>query len=323
MQFRAVFALAITMAISIASHLMPASAQAAPFPDHPIQVVIPFQPGDTDNMLRPFLEKMREFLGQPMVLNYRPGAGGGIGAGAVATSAPDGYTVVGSSPGSIVVVPLGNKEFRYTADSFAPIAALAEGGLMLVVHSSAKWKTLKELVDESKTTPDIITFASSGTLGITHLLGEAFGQEAGVRWTHVPFQGSGPAITALLGGHVNVASTAIGPAQAHLKAGTLRALAVFGDTRLKAYPDVPTLKESGYKLGSPTLYGILAPKGTPQAVVDTIYDAARKAVEKYGPQISENLSLFGAEIRLLAPEDYRQYLDGQNRVFTDAVNTLK
>ena len=291
------------------------------FPSKPIQLVIPFAPGDTDNMLRPFAEKMGEFLGQPVVLNYRPGAGGGVGAGAVAASKADGYTLVGTSPGSIVVVPLANKEVKYTLESFAPIAALAEGGLMLVVPASSPFKTVKDVVEYAKKNVGKLTFSSSGAQGITHLLAEIFGNEAGVKLNHIPFQGSGPAITALLGGHVDMASTAIAPAQSHIKAGTLRPLAVFGDTRLKAYPEVPTLKEMGYNVGSPTLYGISAPKGTPKEVVDAIYGAAKKAVDKYGDSIATNLGLLGAEIRLLGPDEYSAYLKKQNALFSSGIRT--
>lgn len=292
------------------------------FPGKPIQLVIPFAPGDTDNMLRPFAEKMAEFLGQPVVLNYRPGAGGGVGAGAVAASKADGYTLVGTSPGSIVVVPLANKDVKYTPESFTPVASLAEGGLMLVVPASSPFKTVRDVVEHAKKNPGKLTFSSSGALGITHLLAEIFGKEAGVKLNHIPFQGSGPAITALLGGHVDMASTAIAPAQSHIKAGTLRPLAVFGDTRLKAYPEVPTLKELGYNVGSPTLYGISAPKGTPREVVDAIYGAAKKAVDRYGDSIATNLGLFGAEIRLLGPDEYAAYLKNQNALFSSAIKTL-
>ena len=292
------------------------------FPSKPLQLVIPFAPGDTDNMLRPFAEKMAEFLGQPVVLNYKPGAGGGVGAGAVAASKADGYTLVGTSPGSIVVVPLANKDVKYTLESFIPVASLAEGGLMLVVPASSSFKTVKDVVEHAKKNVGKLTFSSSGALGITHLLAEIFGKEAAIKLNHIPFQGSGPAITALLGGHVDMASTAIAPAQSHIKAGTLRPLAVFGDSRLKAYPDVPTLKEMGYNVGSPTLYGISAPKGTPKEVVDAIYGAAKKAVDKYGDSIATNLGLFGAEIHLLGPEEYGAYLKKQNALFSSAIRTL-
>jgi len=309
-------------AIGLLSLAGPQAKAAENFPSKPIQLVIPFAPGDTDNMLRPFVEKMGEFLGQPVVLNYKPGAGGGVGAGFVATSKPDGYTLVGTSPGSIVVVPLANKDIRYTPDSFTPVAALAEGGLMLVVPASSPWKNMKDLVEHSRKNPGKVTFTSSGAMGITHLLAEIFGKQAGIKWSHIPYQGSAPAITALLGGHVDMASTAIAPAQSHIKAGTLRPLAIFGTTRLKAYPEVPTLKELGYNVGSPTLYGISAPKGTPKEVVDALYAAAKKATDKYHDSIASNLTLFGAEIRLLGPDEYAAYLKNQNQLFTSAIKTL-
>lgn len=321
MNIKRFFSFLTAAAGALALHLPLAQAQDH-YPSKPIQLVIPFAPGDTDNMLRPFVEKMGEFLGQAVVLNYKPGAGGGVGAGQVATSKPDGYTLVGTSPGSIVVVPLANRDIKYSTESFTPVAALSEGGLMLVVPSASPWKNMKDVVEYSKKNPDKVTYSSSGSMGITHLLGEIFTKEAGIKWNHIPFPGSAPAITALLGGHVDMASTAIGPAQAHLKAGTLRALAVFGDTRLKAYPDVPTLKELGYKVGSPTLYGISAPKGTPKEVVDALYSAARKVTEKYGDQIATNLSLMGAEIKLLGPDDYAAYLRSQSQLFSGGVKGL-
>ena len=309
-------------ALGVLGPATPPTLAADTFPTRPILLVIPFAPGDTDNMLRPFADKMMEFLGQPMVLNYKPGAGGGVGAGFVATCKPDGYTLVGTTPGSIVVVPLANKDTKYTPDAFTPVAALSEGGLMLVVPSSGPFKTVRDLVDYSKKNPGKVSFGTSGAMGITHLLAEIFSKEAGIKWNHIPYQGSGPAITALLGSHVEMASTAIAPAQAHIKAGTLRALATFGETRLKAYPDVPTFKELGYNLGSPTLYGISAPKGTPRDVVDAIYAAARKVTEKNGDQIAGSLAVFGAEIRLLGPDEYAAYLKKQNELFSAGIKTL-
>ena len=322
MQIKTLFSHVVAAAIGAFALAAAPVGAADAFPVKPIQLVIPFAPGDTDNMLRPFVEKMGEFLGQPVVLSYKPGAGGGVGAGQVATSKPDGYTLVGTSPGSIVVVPLANKDIRYTPESFTPVAALSEGGLMLVVPANSPWKSIKDLVEHSKKNPGKVTFTSSGAMGITHLLAEIFAREAGVKWSHIPYQGSAPAITALLGGHVDMASTAIAPAQSHIKAATLRPLAVFGDTRLKAYPDVPTLKELGYNVGSPTLYGISAPKGTPREVVDALYAAAKKATDKYNDSIAANLNLFGAEVRLLGPDEYAAYLKSQNQLFSSALKTL-
>lgn len=316
----AIFAAAISCVASIGLSTQ-ASAQA--YPNKPVQVVIPFAPGDTDKMLRPFLDRMGEFLPNQFILNYKPGAGGAVGAGFVAGSAPDGYTLVGTSPGSIVVVPLANKDVKYSTESFEPIAALSEGGFMIVGSSKSPLTSLKELVAYSKQNPDKVTYGTSGAMGITHLLAEIFASEAGIKWNHIPFQGSGPAITALLGGHVELASTAVGPAQAHIAAGTLRPLAVFGDTRLKAFPNVPTLKELGYKTSSAGLYGILAPKGTPKEIIDAIYGAAQKAIAKYGPQITANLDVLGAEIKVLGPKEYAKFLEEQKALFAQGLKTVK
>lgn len=300
----------------------PVALAAEAFPTKMVQVVIPFAPGDTDNMLRPFIDKMGEFLGQQVMLTYKAGAGGGVGAGMVATSKPDGYTLVGTSQGSIVVVPLFNKDIKYTTESFAPIASLSEGGFMLVVASSSPWKNVKDLVEYSKQNPKKINFTTSGAMGVTHLLAEIFANEAGVQWTHIPEKGSGPAVTALLGGHVEMTSTAVAPALAHIRAGTLRPLATFGENRLKAFPDVPTFKELGYKVASPGYYGILAPAGTPPEVVDAIYQAAKKATDKYQKQIGETLGGFGAEIKLLPPKEYAEYIQSQKKLFSDAQKNL-
>ena len=310
------FTAAPFLAMSLPGHA------ADPFPSKAIQLVIPFAPGDTDNMIRPFADRMGEFLGQPVVLSFKPGAGGAIGAATVASSKPDGLTLVGTSPGSIVVVPLANKDIKYSFDSFEPIASLSEGGMMLVVSKNAPWKTLKELVDYSKANPGVINYTTSGAMGITHLLAEIFSKEAGIKWTHIPEKGSGPAVTSLLGGHVQLSSAAVGAVQTHVESGALRPLAVFSLQRLKSLPDGPTLRELGYKIAGPAYYGISAPKGTPKEVIDQIYLATQKTIEKYNSQISGNLKLFGAEIKHLNPAEYKQYLRDQNALFADAMKGI-
>ncbi len=293
------------------------------FPLKSIQVIIPFQPGDTDNLLRPFLEKMPEFLGQPVNMVYKPGAAGSVGAGFVAASKPDGYLLVGSSHSSIVVVPLTHKDVGYTWKSFAPVCAMVEASSLLVVQSSSPWKTLKDLIEDSKSAPGKITYSSSGTFGSNHMIPEAMCKEAGIKWTYIPSQGSGPTITALLGGHVQVASTAIAPALPHLRAGALRAVAVYRPTRMKALPDTPSLKELGFSIHSSSPYGILAPKDTPKEVVETIYVAAKKAVDKYRDSISDRLDKIGAEIGLEGPEEYTTHLGRQCELFSGIYRIVK
>jgi tripartite-type tricarboxylate transporter receptor subunit TctC len=288
-----------------------------------VQLIIPFSPGDTDQMLRPITEKMGQYLGQPIVMNYKPGAGGGIGAAYTASAAPDGYTIVGSSPGALVVVPLANKEIKYTTDSFAPVAAISLGGMMIVAPGKSKYKTLADVVADAKARPDGISYGTSGAMGISHLLGETFASEAKVQLRHIPFQGSAPAVTALLGGHTDIAVSAVGPAQAHIQSGGLRPLAVFSSKRLAAYPDVPTLRELGYDVGSPTIYGLMAPKDTPPQVVDALYQAARKVVAEQGDEVNKTLGTIGAEISVLSPQEYGAYLQEQRALFSKAIGLIR
>ena len=152
------------------------------FPTKPIQVIIPFQPGDTDNLLRPFVEKMPEYLNQPVTLVYKPGAAGSLGAGFVASSKPDGYLLVGTSQSSILIVPLTSKDLNYTWESFAPVSCLVEGTFLFAVKSDARWKNLKELVEDAKKNPDKITYTSSGTFGIVHIDHSARLFSAGILW---------------------------------------------------------------------------------------------------------------------------------------------
>ncbi len=307
------------LALGLALH---APAHAG-FPAKPVQLIIPFAPGDTDQMLRPITEKMGQYLGQPIVMNYKPGAGGGIGAAYTASAAPDGYTIVGSSPGALVVVPLANKEIKYTTESFAPVAAISLGGMMIVASGKSKYKTLADVVTDAKARPDAISYGTSGAMGISHLLGETFASEAKVKLRHIPFQGSTPAVTALLGGHTDIAVSAVGPAQAHIQSGGLRPLAVFSSKRLAAYPDVPTLRELGYDVGSPTIYGLMAPKGTPPQVVDALYQAARKVVAEQGGEVSKSLGSIGAEVSVLSPQEYGAYLQEQRALFSKAIGLIR
>ena len=293
------------------------------FPFKPIQVIIPFQPGDTDNLLRPYVEKAPEYLGQPVTMVYKPGAAGATGAGFVAASKPDGYLLVGSSHSSIVVVPLTQKDVGYTWKSFAPVCSMADSSSLLVVQSGAPWKTLKDLIEDSKKNPGKINYSSSGTFGSNHLIPEAMCAEAGIKWTYIPSQGSGPTITALLGGHVQVASTAIVPALPHLRSGTLRPLAVFRPTRMRALPDAPTLRELGFSIHSASPYGILAPKDTPKEVVDVLYQAAKKAAEKYRDTIADRLDKLGAEIGFESPEEYATHLEKQYELFSKIYKIVK
>jgi len=292
------------------------------FPSKPIQVIIGFQPGETDNLLRPFVERMPEYLGQPMNLTYKPGAGGSLAAGFVAASKPDGYTLFGSSQSSIVVIPLTQKGLGYTTESFAPIVCLVETPALFVVKPDAPWKNLKEFVAEAKKSPGKLTYSSSGTFGTGHLLGEAFAKEAGIKLTHIPSQGSTPAMTALMGGHLDMASLGA-VAMPQIKGGTLRPLAVFNPKRISALPDTPTIVELGYKITATLIYGLYAPKNTPKEIIDTIYGAAKKIVEKDRAVVSERLDMMGGQIGFAGQAEFASILKTQYELFSKVMQDMK
>ena len=293
------------------------------FPTRPINVIIPFQPGDTDNNLRPFTDKMAQYLGQPLNFVYKPGASGSIGAGFVAGSEPDGYTLVGSQQSSLVIVPLTVKGITYTWKNFAPICGLAGGYNVIAVQSKSRWKNIQELLAEAKSNPGKISYVTgSGALGITTLIAEAFFKEAGVKFNQIPAQGSGPAVTAILGGHTDAVSSQITPAFPHIQAGTLRPLVVSTEKRVPTLPDAPTMKELGYDVVVPSLYGLLAPKGTPKEIVEAIALAAKKASEEQRKAIEASLDKAGMMINYRGPEGFAQFLSSQSDYWTKTVSRL-
>jgi tripartite-type tricarboxylate transporter receptor subunit TctC len=293
------------------------------FPGKPINVIIPFQPGDTDNNLRPFTDKMAQYLGQPLNFVYKPGASGSVGAQFVRTSEPDGYTLVGSQQSCLVLVPLTTKGVAYTWKDFVPVCGLAGGYNVIAVQSKSRWKNIRELLEEAKQNPGKISYSSgSGALGITTLIAEAFFKEAGVKLNLIPAQGSGPAVMAILGGHTEAVSSQITPAFPHIQAGTLRALVVSTEKRLPSMPDVPTCKELGYDVVVPSLYGLMAPKGTQKEVVEAIALAGKKAAEENRVAIDASLSKSGMMIRYAGPEQWGEFLKSQSEYWTKTVKAL-
>ena len=293
------------------------------FPTKPITVIIPFAPGDTDNNLRPFTEKMGQYLGQPLNFVYKPGASGAVGAGFVSTSEPDGYTLMGSQQSCLVIVPRTQKGLTYSLKNFAPICGLAGGYNVIAVQQGARWKNIQELLAEAKNNPGKISYVSgSGALGITTLIAEAFFKEAGVKLNLIPAQGSGPAVTAILGGHTDAVSSQITPAFPHIQAGTLRPLVISSDKRVTPLPNVPTALDLGYKVTVPSLYGLLAPKGTPKEVVEALAQAAKKASEEHRAAIEASLSKAGMMISYTGAEGFAQFLMSQDEYWGKTIAAL-
>ena len=293
------------------------------YPTKPIQVIIPFAPGDTDNLLRPFIEKMPEYLGQPMIFVYKPGAAGTLGAGVVASAKPDGYTLVGLSQSALTIVPHVQKDVPFTLESFAPIACLVESPILLVAKADGPWKNLKEMVAEARNKPGQINFTTAGTYNIGHIAFEAFAKKAGIKMNFIPSQGSAPSITAVLGGHVQLASAAIVPALPHIQAGALRALAVYSGSRVAALPDAPTFEEMGYPVVIPVYYGFIAPKGTAKGVIEKLYLSTQKVVENHGDFLNERLTKLGARRINIGPAEYANLLKSQYEYYGELIRGIK
>jgi len=261
----------------------PVAAQDA-YPNRPISMIVAFPPGGVaDITARPTAAAMEKILKQPVTVTNRPGAAGAVGNSAVANAKPDGYTLL-MALSSISVIPaadeLFNRKPAYSLDRFAPIALVSADPTILVVHPSLPVKTLKELLVIARSKPGQLSYSSSGIYGALHMPMEMFVHAAKIRMRHVPTNGGGPAITAVLGGHVEL--TAGGPAaiSAHVKAGKMRPIASWGAARHASYPAIPTFKELGYKDVEYYIWaGMFAPRGTPEPVMKVLRDAARRAVQ--------------------------------------------
>lgn len=252
------------------------------FPTRAITMIVPFPPGGVaDITARPTAAALEKVFKQPVLVTNRPGAAGALGNAAVANAKPDGYTIL-MALSSISVIPVADALFErkpaYTLDQFAPIALISADPLILVVHPSLPVKSVKELVALARLRPGELAYSTSGIYGATHMPMEMFLHAAKLRMLHVPTTGGGPAITQLLGGHVQL--TGGGPAalSGHIKAGKLRPLVSWGAKRHEHFPGVPTFKELGYGIEYLVWAGMVAPRGTPEAVMKTLREATRKAV---------------------------------------------
>ena len=266
-----------------------AGAQAG-YPDRPLRVLVGFPAGSTGDMLmRIIAPRLGELLGQPIVVDNRPGAGSSIAADAVAHSRPDGYTLLLSTTANVINPSLfRNLGFDFASD-LVPVLALSEAPALVVTHAASAVKDIATLIAAAKAKPDGITFASSGNGTFTHLYGELFNQSTGVRLMHVPYRGSSPAITDLLAGRVDLQFTPASTVVPQVLAGRLRALGVIGRRRMVALPDVPTLTEARVPGFEAALwFGLNAPRGTPPAVVQRLAAAFSEVLLQ--PAVREQLA---------------------------------
>ena len=301
-----------------------AAAAQTSYPDKPITLIVPFPPGGVaDTVGRPVAEALARELGQTVVVENRAGAGGATGIGAAARAPADGYTLL-MSLSSISILPeadkILNRKPQFTIDQFRPIARFTADPTVLVVRADAPWKTLAEFVADLKTKPGKYNYGSSGNYGTMHVPMEMLKSSAGISVTHIPYTGAGPAVLALLGGQVDALSTGPASVLAHIKAGKLRALAHWGDKPLTSLPEIPSLKGAGYPAQFAQWSALFVPAGTPDAVVQKLRAAAKRAAAD--PQVVAIINKAGSPIEYLDAPDFQAYWDADAKVMTEAVRRI-
>jgi len=289
-----------------------AAAFAQPFPSKPIRIVVPFPAGGTTDVLaRAAAQKLSDSLGQPAVVDNRPGAGGNIGAELVAKSPPDGYTLLMGTVGTHAINPALYPKMPYDhIRDFAPVILVAGVPNVLVVNPALPVNSVQELVAYARANPGKLNFASSGSGTSIHLSGELFKTAAGLSMTHVPYKGSAPALMDLIGGQVQLMFDNLPSALPQIRAGKLKALAVTSRERAPALPDVPTIAESGFPgFEASSWFGLLAPAGTPPPVIATINAEVAKWLAS--PDAKEKLLAQGANAAGGTPEDFARHITAE------------
>jgi tripartite-type tricarboxylate transporter receptor subunit TctC len=296
-------------------------AHADGFPDKPIMLVIPFPPGGpTDAMARTLAAEMKDRLGQPMIVENRAGAGGNIGAEFVARAAPDGQTLLFGTSGPLAINSSLYRKINYDpAKSFAPVIQVGHLPNILVVNPAVPAKNVKELIAYGKANPGKLSYASSGNGASSHLAGVMFNEMTGVDFQHIPYKGTGPALTDLLGGQVGMSFTDVLTAMPYVKSGRLRALGVTTAMRSQAMPDVPTVAEQGvpgYDVS--VFFGIVAPAGTPP---DRIAKLNKAFVETMAtPKVKDLFAAQGLEpAPSTAPEQLGKFISSQTTKWAGVV----
>jgi tripartite-type tricarboxylate transporter receptor subunit TctC len=295
------------------------------FPSHAITIVNAFPPGGINDIVtRPLASMLEPILKQPVVVETKAGAAGQVGAQVVASAKPDGYTLLSHNTGIsgyAEVDKLFGRPVKTSRADFIPLARIVADPVVLLVNDQQPYKTAKEFIEDVKKRPDTLVFSSGGLYGATHLplalLDKAAG---GVKVRHLPTNGGGPAITAILGNNAQCTTQSVSATLPHIKAGKLRPLVVFSATRSKELPDVPTLKELGYDTEYYLWVGIFAPKATPEPVVLTLRDAIKKAA--HSDQFRTSLANAAQELAYLDGPDFQKFWDVDGKRTDDAVISI-
>ncbi|CAN7251364.1 tripartite tricarboxylate transporter substrate binding protein [Acidovorax sp. LjRoot129] len=296
------------------------AALAQGFPSKPIRIVVGFPAGGPlDQHARLLTDKLQAVLGQPVLVDYKAGAGGTVGAQDVMKAPPDGHTLMLANTGVMVINPGLYSRLPYsTLKDFTPIARTAMQPLALLVNPNVPAKNLQEFMAYAKAKPGQVNFGSAGNGGISHLVPEMFKTATGLFMVHIPYRGSAPAFTDLMGGQVQFMAESIPQAAAYHKQGKVRALAVTSRERNPALPDVPTVIESGIKgFEVVGFYGFLAPAGTPKDVVAKLSDAFSQVMQS--PEVKNRMVSQGADPAFLGADDFAKFLAAEMPRWADAV----
>lgn len=293
-------------------------AAAQTFPTRPIRLIVPYPPGgNVDITARTIGPGLTEALGQQIVIDNRAGGGGNVGANLVARGAPDGYTLLMGSSGPLSINPIVFRDIPYdSVKDFAPVSTVHVVPLVVLASQKSAISSIQDLVNRIKANPDKITMASAGTGTTNHFAIELFAAITGARPLHVPYKGSGPALSELLGGQVETMVDQLTSSIAYIRAGRVKLLAVTASRRSPALPNVPTLDESGLKgYEASTYIGVLAPAGTPKAIVSKLNDAVRKVMAS--PDVLEKLRALGTEPGASSPEEFRKMISDELNKWRD------
>jgi tripartite-type tricarboxylate transporter receptor subunit TctC len=286
-----------------------AAQNAVQFPARPIRLVVPYAPGgNVDITARTIGPGLSEALGASIVVDNRPGGGGNLGANLVARAAPDGYTLLMGSSGPLSINAIVFKDIPYdSVKDFAPVSAVHVVPLVLIANQKTTITSVQDLIGRIKANPGKVTMASAGAGTTNHFAIELFASMTGTRPLHVPYKGSGPALTELLGGQVETMVDQLTSSIGHIRDGRLKLIAVTGKRRSPALPNIPTLDESGLKgYEASTYIGVAAPAGLPQPVVKRLNDAVRKVMAT--PEVVERLRALGTEPGASSPEEFHRMI---------------
>ena len=307
-------------ALALIAMLGLGAAAAQEYPNRPITLVVPFPPGGSTTIVaRIVADKLSEALGQQIVVDNRGGAGGTIATRAVSKATPDGYTILLGYTGTLAIGPTLYPTAGYDPrKDFDAIGLIGHAPNSLVVHPSFNVQSVKDLVAHAKANPGKVNYGSAGVGTVSHVSGVYFASAAGIELTHVPYKGTGPALTDLLGGHIPMAFAPIPATHANIAEGKLRGLAVTSAKRSSLLPDVPTIAEAGIPGFEASLYyGLVAPAGTPRPIIDKLNKALRTALAS--DEVRKRLATDGAEPTPSSPEEYAAQIDREETKWSKVV----